>query len=188
MKTSPYTKLCAVALVGVLASCSAPSPTVSRMPVSTSFGKDASLSDQVFREVNSYRASKGKAALQRHPGLDRLAQQHCDYLVKTSGSYGIYGKSISHIGFEGRALSAKQAYKITSLGENVVSSTDRSAKHLVELWAGSKGHEHNMRNDWSCTGIATAVNANGEVISTQLFGNAPSESHRQMADRFANQW
>jgi uncharacterized protein YkwD len=188
MKTSPYTKLCAVALFGVLASCSAPPTAVSRMAVSSSFGKEVSLPDRLFTEVNSYRASKGKSALQRHPGLDRLAQQHCDYLVKNGGSYGMYGKSISHIGFEGRALSARQAYKISSLGENVVSSANSSAQHLVGLWAGSRNHDYNMRNDWACTGIATAVNADGEVISTQLFGNAPSGSHRQMAGRFSNQW
>jgi uncharacterized protein YkwD len=187
MKTSPYTLLCAAALFGVLASCSSPSPTVARVPVSSSFGSQSALSDQVFREVNSYRTSKGKSPLRRHAGLDRLAQQHCDYLAKTGG-YGLYGKNVSHIGFEGRALAAKQSYSIMSLGENVVASSDRSAKHLVKLWAGSKSHEHNMRSDWACTGIATAVTPDGQVISTQLFGIEPSESHRGMADRFSRQW
>lgn len=185
MKTSPYTLLCAAALVGALASCSSPSPTVSRVPVSSSFGSQAALSDQVFSEVNSYRRAIGKPALRRHAGLDRLAQQHCDYLAKTGGSYGLYGKNVSHIGFEGRALAAKQSYKITSLGENVVASSDKSAKHLVNLWAGSKGHEHNMRSDWECAGVATAITADGQVISTQIFGNSPSTSHREMTDRFS---
>ncbi len=188
MKTSPYATLFAVALAGALASCSSSSPTVSRMPVSSSFGSDATLSGKVFNEVNSYRVSKGKAALQRHPGLDRLAQQHCDYLVKTGGNYGIYGKSVSHIGFSGRALSARQSYKITSLGENVVSSTSRSPKHLVNLWAGSKTHEHNMSTDWACTGVATAVTPDGKVISTQIFGTAPSSSHLSLKKRFNRDW
>jgi uncharacterized protein YkwD len=158
------------------------------MPVSSSFGSQASLSDQVFAEVNSYRSSIGKPALQRHAGLDRLAQQHCDYLAKTGGSYGLYGKNVSHIGFEGRALSAKQTYKIMSLGENVVASSDKSAKHLVKLWAGSKGHAHNMRSDWVCTGVGTAITPDVQVISTQIFGVSPSTSHRGMTDRFSNQW
>ncbi len=188
MKASPYAKLFAVALAGALASCSSSSPTVSRMQVSSSFGSDATLSSKVYNEVNSYRTSKGKAALQRHPGLDRLAQQHCDYLVKTGGNYGIYGKSISHLGFDSRALTARQAYKITSLGENVVSSTNRSPKHLVNLWAGSEGHEHNMSTDWACTGVATAVTPDGKVISTQLFGTAPSSSHMTLKRRFNREW
>lgn len=188
MKTSPYTLLCAAALSGVLASCSSSPPGVSRMPVSSSIGSHKSLSDQVFAEVNSYRAAKGKPALRRHSGLDRLAQQHCDHLAKTSGSYGIYGKSVSHIGFEGRALAARQVYQINSVGENVVSSSNKSAKHLVKLWAGSKGHEHNMRSDWACAGIATAVTPDGQVIATQIFGAPPSTSHRTMTDRFSRQW
>ena len=188
MKTSPYTKLCAAALAGVLASCSSPSPTISRVPVSASFGSDSSLSGKVFAEVNSYRASNGKAALQRHAGLDCLAQQHCDYLVKTAGSYSMYGKNISHVGFESRALTAHQAYKISSLGENVVSSTNHSAKHLVELWASSKNHDHNMKTDWTCTGVATAVTADGQVISTQLFGTSPSSSHLDFKQRMNREW
>lgn len=173
MKTSPYLKLLAVALAGVFASCSSPSPTVSRVPVSSSMGSDSSLSGKVFDEVNSYRAAKGKSVLQRHSGLDRLAQQHCDYLVKTAGSYNLYGKNISHIGFEGRAMTARQAYSITSVGENVVSSSSHSAKHLIQVWSGSKTHEHNMSTDWYCTGVATAVAADGTLISTQIFGAAP---------------
>lgn len=188
MKISPFPALCAVAFSSFSASCSPPPSSLSRVAVSSPYGSQTALSDQMFFEVNSYRASKGKPALRRHPGLDRLAQLHCDYLVKTGGGYGIHGKTLSHIGFDGRALIAKQKYQITSLGENVVASTDNSPKHLVKLWAGSKGHEHNMVSDWACTGIATAVTSDGQVISTQLFGNAPSTSHRTMADRFSRQW
>lgn len=186
MKTSSFTLMFAVALAGVLASCSAPPSTINRIPVSSSLGREATLSDRVFAEVNSYRASKGKVALQRHAGLDRLAQQHCDYLVKNGGNYSLHGKHVSHVGFEGRALTARHSHKIMSFGENVVASTNHSPKHLINLWAGSNGHEQNMRNDWSCTGVATAVNAQGMVISTQVFGSAPSTSHRGMAERFGN--
>lgn len=191
MKTSPYTMLFAAALTGVLASCSSPQPTVTRVPVSSSFGQDAKLSDQVFAEVNSYRASKGKPMLQRHAGLDRLAQQHCDYLAKNGDKQGVHGKYVSHYGFEGRSDQARFQYKITTLGENVVASSNRSPKHLVNLWSGSKGHEYNMRGEWTCTGVATSVNAQGMVVSTQLFGTEPNSSHRAMAGvspRFSQQW
>jgi uncharacterized protein YkwD len=173
MKTSQIALLCAAAFACVLPSCSSPSAPVTRMPVSSTLGNDSSLSGQVLREVNSYRASKGKSALTRHTGLDRLAQQHCDYLVKTRGSYGLHGSNVSHMGFEGRATLARHKYSISSIGENVASSTTKSANHLVNLWIGSKGHEHNMRGDWTCTGIGTAVTPEGSVISTQIFGTNP---------------
>ncbi len=191
MKTSQYTQLCAAALVGVLASCSSPSTTVTRVPVSSSLGREAMLSDQVFAEVNSYRSSKGKSALQRHAGLDRLAQQHCDYLAENGEKQSLHGKYVSHYGFEGRSDMARHQYRIMTLGENVVASSNRSPKHLLNLWSGSKGHEHNMRGDWTCTGVATSVNAQGMVVSTQLFGTAPSSSHGKMAGvspRFSQQW
>lgn len=158
------------------------------MPVSSSPKGETPLSGKVFAEVNSYRASKGKTALKRHPGLDRLAQQHCDHLVKTAGSYSMYGRNISHTGFESRALTARQAYKINNLGENVVSSTVHSAKRLVDLWAVSKSHDYNMSADWSYTGVATAITADGQVISTQLFGTSPSTSCLTLKQRFNRDW
>ena len=184
MKTSPYAMLFAAALAGALASCSSPSAPVTRMQVSSPIRSDTSLSGRLFDEVNSYRAAKGKSSLTRHAGLDKLAQQHCEYLVKTAGSYDLYGKTVSHIGFEGRALTARQAYHISSLGENVVSSTNHSPAHLVNVWARSKNHEHNMSSDWQCTGIGTAVTPDGTVISTQLFGVAPSMHGMDLRERF----
>ena len=184
MKAGRWEELCLVAFAGVLASCAS---TSSKSQVISS-GTDTSLSGWVFSEVNAYRNSKGKASLQRHPGLDRLAQEHCDYLVKNGGNYGIYGKGISHFGFDARAVAAKHAYKITSLGENVASSTNHSAKHFVEIWAASKDHQQNMVADWNCAGVATAVTPDGKVIATQIFGTAPSTSQLTMKQRFNREW
>ncbi|MEP3212853.1 MAG: CAP domain-containing protein [Luteolibacter sp.] len=154
------------------------------MPVSSTIGSDSSLSGQVFQGVNSYRASKGKAALVRHAGLDRLAQQHCDYLVKTRGSYGLHGSDVSHMGYEGRLAIANHKYGMSSISENVVSSSTKSASHLVNLWTGSKGHENNMSGSWSCTGVATAVTPEGTVISTQLFGTDPGVANLEHPNMF----
>lgn len=188
MKYSRYAMLCATAFFGALSSCSDLPPAAPGGSATSSIGRDTALADRVFAEVNSYRVSKGKAALSRHSGLDRLAQQHSDYLVKTGGCYDLYGKSVSHIGFDHRALTAKQAYGIKSVGENVIASTDRSAKRLVNHWVVSRGHEHNLSTDWFCTGVGSAVTPEGKVITTQIFGVSPSTSHRVMADRFSNQW
>jgi uncharacterized protein YkwD len=178
-------------LCGAVVSCSSPQATVTPVPVSASYRSGSSLSDQVFAEVNSYRSSKGKAMLQRHAGLDRLAQQHCDYLAKNGEKFSLHGKYVSHFGFEGRSLTAQQAYKIATIGENVVASSNHSPKHLVKLWIGSRQHEQNMRIDWSHTGVATAVNTRGMLVSTQIFGNAPNPSFGSRAGvspNFSQHW
>lgn len=174
----------ATTCLGALGSCSAPSSANALGHTSSSVARDDALEDRIFAEVNAYRTRNGKAVLCRHPGLDRLAQQHSDYLAKTGGSYDLYGKNVSHIGFEGRVVMARQAYKITSLGENVIASTDRSAKYLVNHWSASKGHDHNLRSDWHCTGVGTAVTPEGMGITTQIYGNSPSTSHRDTTNRY----
>lgn len=184
MNLSRYTLLCAAACLGSFASCSAPSSSASPEPSSLSAGRDAALASQVFKGVDSYRTSNGKAALSRHASLDQLAQQQSDYLAKTGGSYDLYGKNVSHVDFDGRAVMARQAYKIPSMGENVIASTDRSAKGLVNRCAASKGHIYNMRNDWFCTGAGTTVTPDGMGITTQIFGTAPSTSDRESTDRY----
>jgi uncharacterized protein YkwD len=161
-----------------LASCSS-LPETQRMPVSASLRPDASLTGQVLREVNSYRRSHGAMELQRHAGLDRLAQQHCEYLRQHRGSFGLYGKNVSHYGFEGRASLAREAFQMDNLSENVA-ATGAGSKNpvpsLVSLWANSKDHEFNMRNSWTSTGIGVVVDSDGTVFATQLFATVPSAS------------
>ncbi len=153
------------------------------MPVSASIHPDSSLSGQILKEVNSYRRSLGKADLQRHAGLDRLAQDHCEYLRQHRGEFSLYGKNVSHMGFEGRSLVARERYKMMSCGENVASANHPGADApavLLKLWAGSKDHEFNMRNTWTHTGIGVVVDQDGTVFSTELFG---TESNSQLATR-----
>lgn len=184
MNTSQITLLCAAAFAVVLPSCSSSTAPINRVPVSGPLVSDNSLSNRIFQEVNSYRASKGKKAVARHAGLDSLAQKHCDYLMKTRGSYGLHGRNVSHVGFEGRVTLARHKYSIGSIGENVASSTTKSASHILNLWAASKNHEHTMRDDWACTGIATAITPEGSVIVTQIFGVDPSKSPNQGGNYF----
>lgn len=185
MKTISHNQLFAIALAGLLASCSSPTPTVT-VPVSSTSTKavSGSLSGQVFSEVNSYRALKGKSSLERHAGLDQLAQQHCEYLAKNCEGRGT---NINHDGFGNRAFSASRYFNILSIGENVVSSNTKSASHLRSLWESSKSHEKNMRENWKYTGIGIATAPDGMVISTQIFGSG--ESNPKLNDRdFARPW
>ena len=179
MKASQSILLCAALSVFALPSCSSTSSTVSssastsvtRVPVSSSPKSYGSMSDQVFRDVNAYRASKGKKSLYRHAGLDRLAQKQCDYLVKKRKDNGLHDSKYSHKGFGGRASMGRFKFQIGAMAENVVSSSTRSANHLVDLWAKSRGHQKNMVGQWACTGVGTATTPEGTVISVQLFGS-----------------
>jgi uncharacterized protein YkwD len=182
MKTYPYLKVIAIACVGALASC-ATQPLPTKIPMSASLRPDSSLSGRVFTEVNSYRRSHGVQNLQRHPGLDRLAHEHCEYLRQHRGSFGLYGKNVSHFGFEGRALLARERYQMMNVSENVAASTHAGgspAQTMVKLWSQSKDHEHNMRSTWTHTGVGAVMDSDGTVISTQLFATV---SYSQLATR-----
>ena len=185
MKTYPYLKVIVVACCGALASC-ATSPETTRMPVSASLRPDSSLAGRILTEVNSYRRSRGASDLQRHAGLDRLAQEHCEYLRQHKGTFDIYGKNVSHFGFEGRALVAREHYQMLSVSENVASATNpgsNPAPVLVKLWAGSKDHEYNMRSEWTHTGIGVVKDSDGMVFATQIFSTV-NHSQLGLRDRF----
>lgn len=185
MKTHPYFTLIAGSCAALLASC-ANQPVPNKMPVSASIHSDSSVTGRLFQEVNNYRASKGKASVQRHPGLDKLAQQHSEYLRAHRGSFSLSGKNVSHIGFEGRALYARERYQMDNVSENVAAATrpgQNSPHLLLQLWQGSKDHNENMLDDWTYSGIGVAVDEDGTVFATQLFGNA-SMSQMSMRTRF----
>ncbi len=185
MKTKTFLKLIAVACVGALASC-APQPKTTKIPVSASYKPDSSLAGRIYQEVNSYRGSHGASALQRHAGLDRLAQEHCEYLRSHRGQFGVYGKNVSHVGFEGRTLVARERYQVHSLSENVAAAKvpgGSKAGQLVKLWSESKNHEYNMRSDWTHTGVGVVVDSDGMVFSTQLFATV-SEFQMTTRNRF----
>ena len=182
MKTYPYLKAIVVACVGALASC-ATQPQTQKMQVSGSLRPDNSLAGQVFQEVNSYRRSHGASNLQRHAGLDQLAQKHCEYLRKNRGTFGVYGKNVSHMGFEGRALMAREAYHMENISENVAAANHpgtAAAPEIIKLWAASKDHEFNMRSAWTHSGVGVVVDSDGTVFATQLFATVTSS---QMTSR-----
>lgn len=185
MKTHPCFHILAGICAAALASC-ANQPLPNKMPVSASISADSSVTGRLFQEVNNYRASKGKASVQRHPGLDKLAQQHSEYLRAHRGTFSLSGHNVSHIGFEGRALYARERYQMENVSENVAAATrpGSNAPHtLLELWEGSKDHNKNMLDDWTYSGIGVAVDSDGTVFATQLFGNV-SMSQMSMRNRF----
>ena len=184
MNSITTTRLIAVLGALVLASCShQPTPETQKTPVSSTLRQDRSLSSRVFDEVNAYRSSQGTRPLLRHSGLDRLAQQHCEYLRKHRGSFELSGRNVSHFGFEGRCLAARQLYQMENVSENVAAANhpgSEPAPVLVGLWKGSKDHNKNMLDDWTHSGIGVVVDSDGTVFSTQLFSTV---SYSQMMTR-----
>jgi uncharacterized protein YkwD len=185
MKTYPYTQILGLICAGALASC-ASQPEPVKMQVSASLRPDNTVSGQVFQGVNSYRLSQGKSQLQRHAGLDRLAQDHCEYLRKHRGTFGLYGTNVSHMGFDGRVSLARDRYQMENVSENVAAANHpgkAQAPVLVELWKGSKDHHKNMLDSWTYTGIGVVVDADGTVFATQLFSTMGS-SQLSLRNRF----
>lgn len=184
MKTNPCS-LAAVALSGVLLVSCAPPPVVNKVPMSASSSSDKSLSGRLLNEVNSYRASKGGKALVRSPGLDRMAQEHCAFLLRNRGKFQIQGTNVSHDGFESRCLVARQVFGIPTLGENVAAVPSSSTTALVNAWANSPGHNFTMTGDWEQTGIGILVDKDGMVFATQLFGT-PTTSQMAFSQRLTS--
>lgn len=194
MKTHPSTRLFGLLAAAVLASCASP-PDSTRLPVSATINPasgaltparaDKSTSGRLFDAVNDYRLSQGAQPVQRHSGLDRLAQEHCEYLRSHRGTFSLYGKNVSHYGFEGRAVAARQVYEMSSVSENVAAANypgSNASAVIVELWKQSKDHHKNMVDDWTCSGIGVVVDSDGMVFATQIFATR-NHSHMTMRDR-----
>lgn len=172
----------AVLCAGVLASCNS-QPGIEARSVAGAARPDPSVSGQVYEAVNDYRRSHGARGLQRHGGLDRLAQAHCEYLRKNRGKFGIYGKNVSHFGSEGRALVARERYQMTSCSENVAATRPaekNKVSALMNLWTSSKDHRKCILSSWTHTGVGAVVDNDGTVFSTEIFATV---SNSQMATR-----
>jgi uncharacterized protein YkwD len=130
------------------------------------------IAKQLFDGVNDYRANEKINRLKRHEGLDRLAQQHCEFLRKHRGTFSEHGKNVSHMGAEYRESTCLRRYQMNSYGENVaaISSHPKNiAQHTITLWIASKDHQINMISKWTYTGMGVVVDEDGTVFATQIF-------------------
>ena len=182
MKTIPSHLLAAAAGAMLLASCG---PKLDSTTVLMSSGpvlkSDGSLAGNIHAQVNAYRESKGKPALPRHAGLDRMAQQHSEFMRRNRGKFGGASGNLTHYGFEERALNAQRNMNMSNVAENVATcsgSYGSAANTLFNAWKGSSSHDKNIRGTWNATGIGVVVDDDGTVFATQLFA---SENHSPMA-------
>jgi uncharacterized protein YkwD len=149
---------------------------------------ESSAASRLFDEVNSYRLSKGASPVQRHAGLDRLAQEHSNHLRRNKGKYSLYGKYVSHDGLELRATSARELLGMASISENVAAARypgADSSRMIVDLWKNSKDHHKNMLDKWTHSGMGIAIDSDGMVFATQLFATK-NNSRMTMRDRMTS--
>ncbi len=143
---------------------------------------DGSLNGRVHSDVNDHRGALGKSKLPRHAGLDRLAQQHSEFMVRNRDK--IKG-GLTHYGFEERAMAAQRLMGMSNVAENIATcsgSFSSPSSTLVGAWKNSAGHARNMKGNWDVTGVGVAVASDGTVFATQLFASQ-SHSHMAMTER-----
>ena len=159
------------------------------MKVPVSARPDNSAAGQLFEALNAYRRGNGDAELKRHAGLDQLARKHCEYLREHHGSFSLEGKNVSHIGFEGRTLVAREMYNMPNVSENVAAANhggSNPASSLMTLMKGDKVQQKNMLDTWTHVGVGVVTDPDGTAFATLLFG-MQSElliSPRQRFNRF----
>ena len=185
MKTTSSRLWVMAAGITMLASCGPQLATTSVPRASTAkvSSSDGSLAGTLHAQVNSFRTSIGRPALQRHAGLDRMAQQHAEFLRKNRGKFG--KSNLTHYGFEERALAAQRMMSMSNVGENIATcsgSGKNSASVMLNAWKNSSGHAKNMKGDWSVTGIGAVVDSDGTVFATQLFATQ-NHSHNALTNR-----
>jgi len=147
--------------------------------------KNRSELGRLEAEINRYRRSVGRQPIQRQPGLDKMAQQHCEFMAMNPGKFDLGSTIITHFGFEERTLRAQRQHGMLSLAENVAGGPYSPAvtSRFVLAWAASPGHDFNLRQDWDATGLGVYITSGGTAYATQLFASR-SDSHFQMRERF----
>lgn len=194
--------ICSILLVGVagfLSSCaSAPNQATTRVEMkaeskpnksasSSKAASSGSVEAQLWNQVNAYRSSIGLQPLQRHAGLDSLARQHCNYLVQHRGQFSMYGKNVSHVGFEGRYAIAKTKFNMSTISENVIFGDKlegNTATALLNGWKSSSNHNSNMRQKWELSGLAVVKTSDGAYYATQIFAVPGSTQSRWAGPQF----
>lgn len=124
--------------------------------------KNSGLVQDVLRQTNQFRRSKGLPDLIMRNELNVIAQRHSADMAGGRVGFG-------HSGFEKRnAMASKKIRPIRSFAENVAYGAT-SGKQVVTLWKNSSGHRRNMLGRYKYIGIGIARNRSGQIFYTQVF-------------------
>jgi uncharacterized protein YkwD len=119
------------------------------------------LTDDVLKNTNQFRKSKGLSPLVMRDDLNAIARKHSEDMAKGRCSFG-------HTGYEKREAEVRRILPSASMAENVAYGPT-TAKEVVSLWKNSSGHRRNMLGNYKYIGIGTASDRRGTVYYTQIF-------------------
>lgn len=151
-----------------------PSPSTERTPLASTTVPPSrppffEIEQATWRNINTYRASKGLPLLLWNETVASVARTHSAEMA--AGTTGF-----NHDGFDARYETLKRTLPIGWMGENIESNIyeDDTAAAAVQSWIESPGHRENIEKTvFTHTGIGVAQSSLGEYFLTQLFVSLP---------------
>lgn len=120
------------------------------------------LEGDVLKYTNELRTANHKPVLLMKEEISKIARKHSENMAAGKVAFG-------HDGFDKRELEVKKSVNEVSLIAENVAYGATTAKEVVDLWNGSKGHRENMLGDYKYIGIGTATDSKGVIYYTQIF-------------------
>lgn len=120
-----------------------------------------SMGLETLEQINAYRKSLNKTALEWDDEIYQIALEHTNYMVDK--------EKISHDNFNERS---QRLFKLnyTSVGENVAwNNYPDPVSTAVTGWINSDGHRANIEGDFNRTAIAVVVKDGQGYYFTQIF-------------------
>ncbi|MBW4421966.1 MAG: CAP domain-containing protein [Myxacorys californica WJT36-NPBG1] len=173
----------------IIAQANPPAPPPNSVLASPTTG---SIEQDVFQQINGYRAKRGLKALAWDAQLAKKAREHSKEMANKAIPMG-------HAGFENRVKgiqktiqkavifpldqdsvdqnsdervknTAKRGF-FRAAAENVAYNMgyDNPAAKAVQGWLTSSGHRHNIEGQYTVTGVGVSKNVKGEYYFTQIF-------------------
>ncbi len=133
------------------------------------------LERETFDLINAYRTSHDLPALTWCHEIAELARQH-------SRAMGMGEVDFGHDGFRDRMDRLKEIFPgMNGGGENVFESDDREglAQFAVDTWLKSPPHLHNIRGDFTYSGLGLWRSKTGAYYFTQIFIKTGSQSQER---------
>jgi uncharacterized protein YkwD len=127
--------------------------------------KQMALERQVFALINEYRQDHGLPALTWNDAIADTARGHSRDMAEGRVDFG-------HDGFSDRIGHLRDALGgVAGAGENVLLTDDPRdlARSAVTQWLQSPPHLHNIRGNFSYSGIGVWESGDGTIYFTQIF-------------------
>ncbi|HET9431021.1 MAG TPA: CAP domain-containing protein [Chitinophagaceae bacterium] len=120
------------------------------------------LTNDVLKQTNQFRKSRGLPALAMRSDLNGIARKHSEDMARGRRRFG-------HSGYGQREAQVQRLIKpFSAMAENVAYGAS-TAREVVSMWKGSTGHRRNMLGNYKYIGIGTAKDRRGQIYFTQIF-------------------